>query len=71
MNAQLRSTYLYVFTTAVIFSAYAWWVFGVLGVAHFTGPDELVRIGAGDLLADRVRLRLRDRRGCSARPCSA
>ena len=45
MNAQLRSTYLYVFTATVIFSAYAWWVFGVLGVAHFTGPDELVRIG--------------------------
>ena len=45
MNAQLRSTYVYLFTATVIFSVYAWWTFGVLGVSHFSGPDELVRIG--------------------------
>ena len=45
MNAQLKITYVHLFTATVIFSAYAWWVFGVLGVSHFSGPDELVRIG--------------------------
>ena len=45
MNARLKSAYVYLFTATVVFSAYAWWVFGVLGVSHFAGPDELVRIG--------------------------
>lgn len=45
MPVQLKSTYVFMFTATVIFAVYAWWVFGVVGVAHFTGPDSLVRIG--------------------------
>ena len=45
MPVQLKSTYVYMFTATVIFSVYAWWIFGVLGVAHFTGAEALVRIG--------------------------
>lgn len=45
MSFQLRSTYIYVFTATVIFAVYGWWVFGILGVEYFTGPEALVRIG--------------------------
>jgi len=45
MSVQHKSTYLFIFTATVIFGVYGWWVFGVLGVEYFTGPDELVRIG--------------------------
>lgn len=45
MPLLLRSTYLSVFTCTIIFAVYGWWVFQVLGVAYFTGPDELQRIG--------------------------
>jgi len=33
------------FTAAVIFGVYGWWIFGVLGIEYFTGPDALIRIG--------------------------
>ena len=45
MPILLKNTYIYIFTLIVIFAVYGWWVFGVLGVEYFTGPDELVRIG--------------------------
>lgn len=45
MPVLLKSTYVYLFTATVIFAAYAWWIFGVLGVAHFAGPDSLILIG--------------------------
>lgn len=45
MSVLVRSTYLSIFTTSVIFLVYGWWVFQVLGVGYFTGPDALVRIG--------------------------
>lgn len=45
MPIQLKNTYLYVFTLIVISVVYGWWIFGVLGVEYFTGPDALVRIG--------------------------
>lgn len=45
MPVQLKSTYVYIFTATVIFTVYAWWIFGVMGITHFTGPDALVRIG--------------------------
>jgi len=45
MSAFTKSTYLSIFTTVVIFLVYALWVFQVLGVGYFTGPDALVRIG--------------------------
>ena len=45
MPILLRSTYLSIFTHIVIFSAYGWWVFGVVGVEYFTGPEALVRVG--------------------------
>lgn len=45
MSPFIKSTYLSVFTTVVVFSVYAVWVFQILGVGYFTGPDELVRIG--------------------------
>jgi len=35
----------HVFTSIVIFSAYAFWIFGVLGIDYFTGADALIRIG--------------------------
>lgn len=45
MSPLARSTYLSLFTTAVVFLAYGWWVFQIAGVSYFTGPDALVRIG--------------------------
>jgi len=45
MSLLLKSTYVHVFTAIVIFATYAFWVFGVLGVEYFTGPDALIRIG--------------------------
>lgn len=45
MSVLAKSTYLYIFTAIVIFATYGWWIFGVLGVEYFTGPDELIRIG--------------------------
>jgi len=45
MPIQLKTTYIYIFTLTVIIAVYSWWVFGVLGVDYFTGPDALVRIG--------------------------
>ncbi len=45
MPLMLRSTYLSVITCSIIFLVYAWWVFQVLGVGYFTGPDALVRTG--------------------------
>ncbi len=45
MPILLKNTYIYFFTAAVIFAVYTWWVFGVLGIEYFSGPDALVRIG--------------------------
>lgn len=45
MSPFIKSTYLSVFTTVVIFSVYAVWIFQILGIGYFTGPDELVRTG--------------------------
>jgi len=45
MPILLKNTYIYIFTAIVIFGVYGWWVFGVLGVEYFSGPDALVRIG--------------------------
>jgi len=45
MSLLIKSTYLHIFTAVVIFASYGFWVFGVLGVEHFTGPDALTRIG--------------------------
>lgn len=45
MPIQLKTTYLYIFTLIVSFSVYTWWVFGILGIDYFSGPDALVRIG--------------------------
>ena len=45
MPVLLKNTYIYIITTTLIFAVYGWWVFGVLGVDYFTGPDALVRIG--------------------------
>ncbi len=45
MSPFIRSTYLSVFTTAIIFCVYGWWIFQILGVTYVTGPDALVRIG--------------------------
>lgn len=45
MSVLLKTTYIYIFTTIVTFLAYAFWIFGVVGVDHFAGPDALVRIG--------------------------
>jgi len=41
----LKSTYIHIFTATVIFATYGFWIFGVLGVEYFTGPDALMRIG--------------------------
>lgn len=45
MSLQLKSTYVHIFTAIVIFATYGFWIFGVLGVEYFTGPDALMRIG--------------------------
>jgi len=45
MPLLLKSTYVHVFTSIVIFATYGYWVFGILGVEYFTGPNALVRIG--------------------------
>lgn len=45
MSPFIKSTYLAIFATVVIFSVYAVWIFHILGVGYFTGPQELVRIG--------------------------
>ena len=44
MPIQLRSTYIFIFNLIVIFATYGWWVFGILGVDYFTGPEALTRI---------------------------
>lgn len=45
MPVQLKSTYVFIFTAIVIFAVYGWWIFGVIGIEYFTGPDALIRIG--------------------------
>ncbi len=45
MSPFIKSTYVSIFTTVVIFLVYALWVFQIMGIGYFTGPDELVRIG--------------------------
>lgn len=45
MSPFIKSTYISIFTTVVVFSVYAVWIFHILGVGYFTGPEELVRIG--------------------------
>lgn len=45
MSLLLKSTYVHIFTATVIFATYGFWIFGVLGVEYFTGPDALIRIG--------------------------
>ena len=45
MSLLLKTTYIHVFTAFIIFSVYGFWIFGILGVEYFTGPDALVRIG--------------------------
>jgi hypothetical protein len=45
MPVLLKSTYVHVFTAIVIFATYGFWVFGIMGVEYFTGPDALIRIG--------------------------
>ena len=45
MPIQLKNTYVYVFTVSVIFAVYGWYIFGILGISYFTGPDALIRIG--------------------------
>ena len=45
MSLLLKSVYIHIFTALVIFATYAFWVFGVLGIEYFTGPDALTRIG--------------------------
>ena len=45
MSVLAKSTYLFIFTALVIFGTYGWWIFGVLGIEYFTGPEALTRIG--------------------------
>jgi len=45
MSILLKSTYIHIFTAIVIFATYGFWIFGVLGIEYFTGPDALMRIG--------------------------
>jgi uncharacterized membrane protein len=45
VSAFTKATYVSLFTTVVVFLVYAVWIFQVLGVGYFTGPNELVRIG--------------------------
>jgi hypothetical protein len=45
MSLLLKSTYVHIFTAVVIFATYGFWIFGVLGIEYFTGPDSLIRIG--------------------------
>jgi len=45
VSAFVKATYLSIFTTVVIFLIYGLWIFQILGIGYFTGPDELVRIG--------------------------
>lgn len=45
MSVLTKSTYLYIFTSIIIFATYGWWTFGVLGTEYFTGPEALTRIG--------------------------
>ena len=45
MSVLAKSTYLYIFTSVVVLATYGWWVFGLLGVEYFTGPEALTRIG--------------------------
>ena len=45
MSILLKSTYVHLFTGTVIFATYGFWIFGVLGIEYFTGPDALIRIG--------------------------
>lgn len=45
MSVLLKTTYLYIFTTTVIFAVYGWLTFGVLGAEYFMGPEAFIRIG--------------------------
>ncbi len=45
MSPFVRLTYVSVFTTLLVYLVYGWWVFHVMGVGYFMGPDALVRIG--------------------------
>ncbi len=45
MPIQLKNTYIHIVTAVLIFGAYSWCVFGLLGVDYFTGPEALARIG--------------------------
>jgi len=46
MSPFVRVTYVSVFTTLLVYLAYCWWVFQVMGVDYFVGTeDSLVRIG--------------------------
>ena len=45
MSPLVRTTYFCVFSTLLVYMVYAWWVFQVMGVSYFMGPDALVRIG--------------------------
>jgi len=45
VSAFVKSTYLSILTTLIIFLVYGLWIFQFLGIGYFTGPDELVRIG--------------------------
>jgi len=45
MSLLQKSTYVHIFTAIVIFAVYGFWIFGLLGVDYFTGPDALIRTG--------------------------
>ena len=45
MSPFVRITYISVFTTLLAYLVYSWWVFQVMGVGYYMGPDALVRIG--------------------------
>lgn len=45
MSILLKATYVHVFTALVIFAVYGFWIFGILGIEYFMGPDALIRIG--------------------------
>jgi len=45
MSILQKSIYVHICTAIIIFAAYGFWIFGVLGVEYFTGNDALIRIG--------------------------
>lgn len=45
MSHLLRSTYASIITSSIIFLVYGFWIFQIIGIDYFTGPDALVRIG--------------------------